>query len=781
MLWYNTCAESPLEALPLGNGKLGALLFGGVNDELVMLNEDTLWSGYPKDTLNREARAHLDRVRDMIFAGHNREAQDLIEKGMQGCWTQSYMPMANLRLHGAHDTQEGMEGLDYRRSLDLETATARVTYSVDGVRYTRTGFLSAPDGVLVLRMEADKAGRLDLTVSLDSQLLYETQIRDGDIRLFGRCPDAAAPNYVLDEADPVVYDTPGRGMRFEVRVRVLPEGGSLRRTEEGLRLEGADACLLLLTAANSFDTPAYAERVRTVLDKAAVRPYAQLLRRHQEDFAAQFRRVEFYLGEAPALSTAERIRQAQEGKPDAALAADYYQFGRYLLLSSCRDGQPANLQGIWSWEVRPPWSANWTTNINTPMNYWAAEPTNLSACHQTLFSWLAGLVSSGTRTARTHYGARGYCIHHNVDLWAMTTPANGNAVWAFWPMAGVWFCHHLYEHYQYTNDRDFLRETAVPLMRGSVLFCLDWLIPDGQGRYVTNPSTSPECSFFDENGAVTGVSCASAMDMTLIRELFGNYLEACDVLGLEDVLCADIRDRLKNLIPYTIREDGRLCEWSREHTEAEPGHRHLSHLYGIYPGSLFFEDSTLYEAAEKAFRGRLVEENGYVGWSLVWRLAIAARFRDKELAQSLLDDLLGKVTAPNLFDIYRPGGVKTVIEDAHTAVSREEPSWFQIDANLGAPGAMTELLLQCHRGWVEFLPCLPVSWSTGYIRGLRARGDVEIDLYWQDGRLTEAHVRAGGRFDEEKPLQLVYNGSTCMLPCKRGEHYRIRYIEKAKD
>jgi alpha-L-fucosidase 2 len=543
-LWYRQPATKWTEALPVGNGRLGAMIFGTLETERVQLNEDTLWSGMPKDCNNPDARKYLPEIRRLILEQKDYVAGGELCKKMQGPYNQSYLPLGELRLKF-----DGTAGAtEYRRDLNLDTAVSSVSYRAGGARYTRELFSSAPDQVIVLRLTCDAPGRLSFTATLDSLLHFMTEASGVDgLALKGKAPKHVDPNYLKSD-NPVIYDdAEGLGMRFEARIRVLVEGAKVTSAKDSLRVEGANAATILLAAGTGFrgyahapdkSAAAIAEVCRKQLNAAARKSYTALRQAHITDHQKLFRRVDLNVGRTAAmdLPTDERIRKFGE-QPDPQLAALYFQYGRYVLIGSSRPGtQPANLQGIWNDMVRPPWSSNYTVNINTQMNYWLAETCNLSECHQPLFDLITDLSHTGAKTVEVNYGLRGWTAHHNVDLWRQAAPVGdgtGDPRWANWPMAGAWLSQHLWEHYAFTGDREFLKAKAYPLMRGAAEFCLGWLIPDKQGRLITCPSGSPENGFITADKKTGTISAASSMDLELIWDLFTHCIEAAKVLGTD--------------------------------------------------------------------------------------------------------------------------------------------------------------------------------------------------------------------------------------------------------
>ncbi len=762
-LWYREPAKEWAEALPIGNGRLGAMVFGGVGEERLALNEDTLWSGGPREWNNAGAREHLAEVRRRVFAGDFAGA-DAECRQMQGPYNQSYQPLGNLVLRFTEEVAGG----DYSRELDLDGACAVTRFG----GFTRTAFVSHPDQVLVLRMEG---GGLDFSVELTSLLRFQVEAKGAELMLAGKAPAHVDPNYFRTE-NPIRYDeAEGKGMRFGVMVSVGVEGGTAEAENGRIRVRGAKAATILLAAGTGFRGFAAApdrgaEEIagvcRAQLRAAERRGYAELLARHQEDHRRLFRRVSLDLGAAPAVPTDERLGQMKT-RPDPSLLALYFQYGRYLLIASSRPGtQPANLQGIWSHEVRPPWSSNWTVNINTQMNYWHAETANLSECHEPLFGLIADLAVNGKRTAEVNYGMPGWVSHHNVDLWRQTAPVGdygkGSPTWANWNMSAAWFCGHLWEHYQFSGDKEFLRARAYPVMKGAAEYCLAWLVEGPDGRLTTCPSWSTENVFVTRDGKRAETSAGCAMDLALIRELFGNCRAAAGVLGVDGEFAGRLGAALEKLAPFRVGAKGQLLEWAEEFGEPEPGHRHMSHMYSLYPGAEFTgrKNVEYWRACRRSLELRLAAGGAYTGWSRAWSIGFWARLEAGEEAWDGLVKLMLHSTGRNLFDTH-PAGRSSI---------------FQIDGNFGAVAAMAEMLVQSHEGELHFLPALPGAWKDGEVKGLRARGNVEVDLRWRAGRAVEAVLRSGadGVVRVRAPKGQRVRGKE-MVRLRAGKGVRVRF------
>ena len=709
MLWYEKSAERWEESLPIGNGSLGAMILGGAEEEILGLNEESVWSGYYKDKNNAKAADCLEEVRSLVFSGKNKEAERLIQNNMLGEYNESYLPLGNLKLKFAYGSGKEGKAEGYRRQLDLENAVAQVSYSRNGVHYQREYFASYPAKAIFVLLTADKPV-MDFTISFISQLCLAVSAEDGALQVTGRCPEHVDPSYLPEREGSVVQGT--KGMQVNAEFRVVSCDGQVREEGEMLHVSGASHCLLMISAMRQPVLPDNMD-------------YEALKAAHIQDYRSIYDKVELYLGEQKDLPTEERLELLKKGEEDNGLYGLFFQYGRYLLIASSREGSlPANLQGIWSWELRAPWSSNWTININTQMNYWHALSCNLEECLEPYIRFVERVSEEGKKTAAVNYHCRGSVAHHNVDYWGNTSPVgvpqgekageDGCVNWAFWPMGGAWLTQEIFRAYEYSGDEEYLKNTAAPIIREAALFLNDWLV-EYQGEWVTCPSTSPENQFRLPDGQITGLTYASAMDMAIVKEVFTHYCRICEILGTQDALYKEICEKMPRLAPFRTGSFGQLLEWHEEYEEPEPGHRHASHLYGLFPAEVFAGDAKLTEACRVSLMHRLENGGGHTGWSCAWIINLFAVLKDGEKAYEYLRTLLTRSTYPNLWDAHPP---------------------FQIDGNFGGTAGIANMLVQDRGGSVTLLPARPAQFKEGYVKGLCIKGRKCVDISWKDGKET---------------------------------------------
>lgn len=744
ILWYMQPAEKWTEALPVGNGSLGAMIFGRVENEIIQLNEESVWAGPPVPQDREGAWKSLGKARESIFNGKYIEADSIMQSDVLGprIAPRSYQTLGNLNM----DFQFKDEPTNYRRSLNLDDAIAQTSFTMNNVEYTREVFSSPVDKVVVVLLTASQPNSINVSLGLDRPADFKVSSNGKDIiRMWGQ----ASQN--------------GKhlGVKFETQLLTVPKGGDISVQNNKIYIRNASSVTLFVSVATNYnaldpysplnhDLSAECSKKLNAVSKKSTQ---KIVSDHKNEHQRLYRRVLLNLGDSERkdLPTDKRLEAVKKGHDDPGLMSLFFQYGRYLLISSSRPGSlPANLQGLWNNHISAPWNSDYHTNINFQMNYWPVEVCNLSECHEPFFTFLEALVAPGQKTARKVYNCDGFVVHHTTDVWHWTSPI-GKIQYGMWPFGSAWCTQHFMEHYRFTGNKDFLENHAYPILKESCKFLLDWLTVDPRsGKLVSGPTTSPENKFYapGTGGKFANLDMGNAMDQEIIWDNFTNLLEAAKILGINDDFVTRVSSALANLYLPKIGSDGRLMEWSQEFEEVDPGHRHMSHLFGLYPGNQFSKSQTpfIIDAINRSIDERLAKGGGHTGWSRAWIINFFARLQNSERAYENLKALLQKSTSINLFDMHPP---------------------FQIDGNFGGTAGIAEMLIQSHDGFIELLPAVPNQWSKGSFRGLRVRGGAEVSASWEESQLQQVELEAS--VDNEFILKAPNNVTTIKIDGKSIE------------
>jgi alpha-L-fucosidase 2 len=714
-----------LKALPLGNGSLGVMVYGDVNHERFQLSEESMWSGSPHESDNPEAFKFQEKIRELLFEGKYKEATDLANRTQvcigdgSGHGNGANVPFGCFQTLGDlwidNENQASYE--NYHRALNLMDAVVTVEYNQNDVNFKREIFTSFPDQVMVARFTADKKSSISFSCSLSRPERFKTYAENDNLVMSGTLSDGKG----------------GNGLEYMARLKAINKNGEVVYTDSNIRIKDADEVILLLSVSTDYvlDYPSYKGRnyvdiTKRNIENASKKSFADLLMRHKKEYQSYFKRVSFDITSknvnGDSIPTNLRIQNFKEGTMDFHLYELVFQYGRYLLISSSRPGTlPANLQGIWANKIQTPWNGDYHTDINVEMNYWPAEVTNLSEMHLPFFDLLANIVGPGNKTAKIQYHNKGWVAHTITNVWGFTSPGE-SATWGMYPAGGAWLCQHIAEHYRFTQDTAFLVK-MYPVIKDAVEFYMDWLVTDPEtGKLVSGPSISPENTFIAPDGSKCQISMGPAHDQQLIWQLFDDFGMISKELRIEDNFVTEV-EKAKNQLDRGLKigSDGRLMEWAKEYREAEPGHRHISHLFSVYPASQITpaRSPELSIAAKKSLDFRVAHGGGHTGWSAAWLISQYARLKEGENALRSLNGIISKNISPNLFTQHPP---------------------FQIDANFGLTAGIAEMLLQSHEGCIEFLPALPTQWKEGSVKGLKARGNYEVNIVWKEGRIVYAEI-----------------------------------------
>lgn len=734
-IWFNQPTTKWNEGLPIGNGSLGGMIYGSPAKEIICLNEETIWTGekiYDRD--KKDGHKALEEIQQLLFDGEYVEAESVVaekfltERLPSGTITNQMLANFFIESPGVDSV------LNYRRKLDLNKAVVTTVFEKDGVKYKKECFSSFPDKVMVIKYSADKDNSLTFSAWIERTKNTKIELTNNTIHFSEHVGN-------------------GVGVKFHSTIHFETKGGKSQVLDGKVVIEEANEVVIRIVASSDYRGEDPLKICEENLNGALSTSYKNLLKKHISDYRSLFKRVELNISENDGedLPTDKRVQQVKDGKANNYLTQLQYQFGRYLLISSSRPGSlPANLQGIWVNGFKPPWNSDYHININVQMNYWLAEMTNLSECHEPFLEFIGDLRELGRITAKETYGCRGFVAHHTSDAWH-STAGFGRARYGMWPMGAAWSCQHLFTHYEFTEDKEYLKEYAYPIMKEAAQFFVDFMVTDPKtGLLVSGPSVSPENSFMDKDGKMATISMGSTMDREIIFELFQNCISSAEILGIDKAFSDKLQSKIKQMPPLQVGSDGRLMEWVEEFEEEHAGHRHISHLYALHPSNQISKTRTpeLFNAAKKTIEYRLANGGGHTGWSRAWIINFWARLLEPQKAYENIVALQQKSTLPNLLDVHPP---------------------FQIDGNFGVVSGITEMLMQSHEGEINLLPALPNEWSNGSIKGIVARKGFEVDMEWKEGKLQSlvVHSKLGNT------MQLRYGEIVKSFETKTGEVLKL--------